>query len=89
MQHVRPVNDDGHTISRDLHGIPVTCRWIKLLNTNSPQVIMRLTNDLLRCCLFFSGGYHDSMVVLKQESRFARANDRSFTRVIHFYSPIF
>ncbi|PIN01916.1 hypothetical protein CDL12_25572 [Handroanthus impetiginosus] len=27
-----------------------------------------------------SGGYHDNMVVLKQESRFANANDCSFTR---------
>ncbi|XP_019238059.1 PREDICTED: outer envelope protein 80, chloroplastic isoform X2 [Nicotiana attenuata] len=27
-----------------------------------------------------SGGYHDSMVVVKQESRYAKANDRSFTQ---------
>lgn len=52
FEHVRPINDDGRSISRDLHGFPVTC----------------------------SGGYHDSMVVLKQESRFAKATDRSFTR---------
>ncbi|XP_057782054.1 outer envelope protein 39, chloroplastic [Salvia miltiorrhiza] len=52
FEHVRPVNDDGRSISRDLHGFPVTC----------------------------SGGYHDSMVVLKQESRFAKATDCSFTR---------
>ncbi|KAL0370235.1 UNVERIFIED_CONTAM: Outer envelope protein 39, chloroplastic [Sesamum angustifolium] len=52
FEHVRPVNDDGRSISRDLHGFPVTC----------------------------SGGCHDSMVVLKQESRFAKANDCSFTR---------
>ncbi|KAJ9542936.1 hypothetical protein OSB04_029442 [Centaurea solstitialis] len=51
-KHVRPINDDGHSISRDLHGFPVTS----------------------------SGGYHDSMVVLKQESRFAKADDHSFTR---------
>lgn len=52
FEHVRPVNDDGRPITRDLHGFPVTC----------------------------SGGYHDSMVVLKQESRFAKADDCSFTR---------
>jgi len=28
-----------------------------------------------------SGGAHDSMVVLKQETRFAKANDNSFSRV--------
>ncbi|KAL8479973.1 hypothetical protein ACS0TY_026785 [Phlomoides rotata] len=52
FEHVRPVNDDGRSVSRDLHGFPVTC----------------------------SGGYQDSMVVLKQESRYAKANDHSFTR---------
>ncbi|KAJ0467249.1 putative bacterial surface antigen (D15), surface antigen D15 [Helianthus annuus] len=52
FEHVRPVNDDGHSISRDLHGFPVTC----------------------------SGTRDDNMVVLKQESRFAKANDHSFTR---------
>ncbi|KAK2977401.1 hypothetical protein RJ640_017499 [Escallonia rubra] len=52
FEHVRPVDDEGRSISRDLHGFPVTC----------------------------SGGYHDSMVVVKQESRFAKINDRSFTR---------
>ncbi|CAA2986005.1 outer envelope 80, chloroplastic [Olea europaea subsp. europaea] len=52
FEHVRPINDDGRSISRDLHGFPVTC----------------------------SGSCHDSMVVLKQESRFAKANDHSFTR---------
>ncbi|XP_051120247.1 outer envelope protein 39, chloroplastic isoform X2 [Andrographis paniculata] len=52
FEHVRPINDEGRSISRDLHGFPVTC----------------------------SGRYHDSMLVLKQESRFAKANDRSFTR---------
>ncbi|CAK9168103.1 unnamed protein product, partial [Ilex paraguariensis] len=51
-QHVCPVSDEGRSISRDLHGLPVTC----------------------------SGGSHDSRVVLKQESRFAKVNDRSFTR---------
>ncbi|KAM7528236.1 hypothetical protein LguiB_031646 [Lonicera macranthoides] len=25
FEHVRPVNDDGRSISRDLHGFPVTC----------------------------------------------------------------
>lgn len=34
--------------------------------------------------MFSSGGYHDSMVVVKQESRYAKANDRSFTQVSHF-----
>ncbi|CAI9105790.1 OLC1v1004803C2 [Oldenlandia corymbosa var. corymbosa] len=52
FEHVRPMNDEGYSISRDPHGFPVTC----------------------------SGGYHDSMVVIKQESRFAKANERSFTR---------
>lgn len=52
FEHVRPINDDGRSISRDLHGFPVTC----------------------------SGGYHDSMVVIKQESRFAKASEHSFTR---------
>ncbi|KAL6527915.1 Outer envelope protein 39, chloroplastic [Orobanche minor] len=52
FEHVRPFNDDGCSISGDIHGFPVTC----------------------------SGGYHDSMVVVKQESRYAEANDRGFTR---------
>ncbi|KAH9699417.1 Outer envelope protein 39 [Citrus sinensis] len=52
LQHVRPVNDDWRSITRDLDGFPVTC----------------------------SGSNHDSMVVLKQESRYAKANDRSFSR---------
>ncbi|XP_075512477.1 outer envelope protein 39, chloroplastic isoform X1 [Primulina tabacum] len=52
FEHIRPVNDDGRKISRDLQGFPITC----------------------------SGGDHDSMVVLKQESRFAKADDRSFTQ---------
>ncbi|XP_059625130.1 outer envelope protein 39, chloroplastic isoform X2 [Cornus florida] len=52
FEHVRPINDDGRLVSRDLDGFPVTC----------------------------SGGNHDSMVVLKQESQFAKANDHSFTR---------
>ncbi|KAK9939199.1 hypothetical protein M0R45_015905 [Rubus argutus] len=50
FEHVRPVNDNGRPMSRDLDGFPVTC----------------------------SGSPHDSMVVLKQESRYAKANDRSF-----------
>ncbi|KAL6563694.1 hypothetical protein OROGR_002653 [Orobanche gracilis] len=58
FEHVRPVNDDGCSISGDTHGFPVT----------------------------FSGGYHDSMVVVKQESRYAEANDRGFTRVNIFPS---
>lgn len=52
FEHVRPINDDGRSISRDLQGFPVTC----------------------------SGGYHDSMVVIKQESKFAKASEHSFTR---------
>ncbi|KAI7995410.1 hypothetical protein LOK49_LG11G00868 [Camellia lanceoleosa] len=52
MQHVRTINDDGRSISRDLDGFPVTC----------------------------SGSYEDNMVVLKQESQFAKANDCSFSR---------
>lgn len=52
FEHVRPVNDDWRSITRDLDGFPVTC----------------------------SGSNHDSMVVLKQESRYAKANDCSFSR---------
>ncbi|THG10185.1 hypothetical protein TEA_013878 [Camellia sinensis var. sinensis] len=47
FEHVRTINDDGRSISRDLDGFPVTC----------------------------SGSYQDNMVVLKQESQFAKAND--------------
>ncbi|GAB4859868.1 Outer envelope protein 39, chloroplastic [Ancistrocladus abbreviatus] len=46
FEHVRPVNDEGRPVTRDLDGFPVTC----------------------------------SMVVLKQESRYAKANDHCFTR---------
>ncbi|XP_058196183.1 outer envelope protein 39, chloroplastic [Rhododendron vialii] len=53
FEHVRPVNDDGRSISKDLDGFPVTC----------------------------SGSCHDSMVVLKQESQFAKEYDRSFDRL--------
>ncbi|GLT77723.1 hypothetical protein SLA2020_492840 [Shorea laevis] len=52
FEHVRPVNDGGRSITRDLEGFPVTC----------------------------SGDAHDSMVVLKQETRYAKANDCSFSR---------
>lgn len=52
VQRVCPINDDGHSISRDLDGFPLT-------SSGTPQ---------------------DSMVVLKQESRFAKANHRSFTQ---------
>ncbi|XP_057954448.1 outer envelope protein 39, chloroplastic isoform X2 [Malania oleifera] len=52
FEHIRPISDNGHSISRDLDGFPVTC----------------------------SGSPHDSMVILKQESRFAQANDCSLTR---------
>jgi hypothetical protein len=24
---VRPINDDGRAITRDLDGFPITCRW--------------------------------------------------------------
>ncbi|CAL5354105.1 unnamed protein product [Camellia sinensis] len=44
FEHVRTINDDGRSISRDLDGFPVTC----------------------------SGSYQDNMVVLKQESQFAK-----------------
>ncbi|XP_015866346.1 outer envelope protein 39, chloroplastic [Ziziphus jujuba] len=50
FEHVRPVNDNGHPITRDADGFPVTC----------------------------SGSAHDNMVVIKQESQFAKANDCSF-----------
>ncbi|RWR80322.1 Bacterial surface antigen D15 [Cinnamomum micranthum f. kanehirae] len=53
FEHVRPINDDGRSIIRDLDGFPVTC----------------------------SGSDHDSMVVLKQESTYAAANDRSFSQL--------
>ncbi|XP_043692927.1 outer envelope protein 39, chloroplastic isoform X1 [Telopea speciosissima] len=53
FEHVRPINDDGRFISRDLDGFPVTC----------------------------SGTSHDSMVVLKQESHYVKANDHSFSQL--------
>ncbi|XP_031402244.1 outer envelope protein 39, chloroplastic [Punica granatum] len=53
FKHVRPVNDDGRSISRDLDGFPVT----------------------------YSGNSNDSMVVLKQESHYAKAKERSFFRI--------
>ncbi|XP_075520048.1 outer envelope protein 39, chloroplastic-like isoform X3 [Primulina tabacum] len=39
-----------------------------------------ISRDLQGFPITCSGGDHDSMVVLKQESRFAKANDRSFTQ---------
>ncbi|XP_010541693.1 PREDICTED: outer envelope protein 80, chloroplastic isoform X2 [Tarenaya hassleriana] len=57
FEHVRPINDDGRLITRDLDGFPLTC----------------------------SGNSHDSMVVLKQESRFAKANDQGLS---HFSMQI-
>lgn len=53
FESVRPINNDGRTISRDLDGFPITC----------------------------SGGSRDNMVVLKQESEYAIANDNNFTRL--------
>ncbi|GMH12193.1 hypothetical protein Nepgr_014034 [Nepenthes gracilis] len=52
FEHVRAVNDAGHSITRDLDGFPLTC----------------------------SGRSYDSMAVLKQETRYAKADDRCFTR---------
>lgn len=52
FEHGRPLNDDGHSISRDVDEFPVTC----------------------------SGRIDDSMVVLKQESRFVKENDSRFVR---------
>ncbi|XP_013630520.1 PREDICTED: outer envelope protein 80, chloroplastic [Brassica oleracea var. oleracea] len=57
FEHVRPMNDEGRLITRDVDGFPVTC----------------------------SGNTHDSMVVLKQESRFAKANDQGLS---HFSMQI-
>ncbi|ESQ45963.1 hypothetical protein EUTSA_v10010440mg [Eutrema salsugineum] len=57
FEHVRPLNDEGRSITRDLDGFPTTC----------------------------SGNTHDSMVVLKQESRFAKANDQGLS---HFSMQI-
>ncbi|VVB04868.1 unnamed protein product [Arabis nemorensis] len=57
LAHVRPINDDGRSITRDLDGFPITC----------------------------SGNTHDSMVVLKQESRFAKASDQGLS---HFSMQI-
>ncbi|CAN8255143.1 unnamed protein product [Cochlearia groenlandica] len=51
FEHVRPINDEGRSITRDLDGFPITC----------------------------SGYNHDSMVVLKQESRFSKANDQGLS----------
>ncbi|KAL8159048.1 hypothetical protein V2J09_000585 [Rumex salicifolius] len=53
FEHVRPVNDEGRPISRDLDGFSLTS----------------------------SGNAYDSMVVLKQETRYANANHNCFTRV--------
>lgn len=53
FEHVRPVNDEGRTISRDIDGFPLTC----------------------------SGNSHDNMVILKQESQYATANDHCFSRL--------
>lgn len=133
LQHVRPVNDDGRSISKDLDGFPVTCRqlmllgcvWIKYLQTDLwmeqkiqgislhvvaiffPPRFFSLNKHLLKSlipiqpqsscfqiiwltdsetfvkCLIYSGSCHDSMVVLKQESQFAKEYDRSFDRVIY------
>lgn len=52
FEHVRIVNDDGRSITRDIDGFPLTR----------------------------SGNPHDNMVVLKQESQYAKANDHSFYR---------
>ncbi|KAK9279846.1 hypothetical protein L1049_013528 [Liquidambar formosana] len=52
FEHFHPINDDGHSISRDLEGFPVTG----------------------------SDGPHDSMVVLREESQFAKENDHGFTQ---------
>ncbi|KAI4386150.1 hypothetical protein MLD38_004109 [Melastoma candidum] len=53
FKHVRPINDDGRSISRDVDGFPVTC----------------------------SGTPVDRMVVLRQESLYAKANEHSFLKM--------
>uniref|UniRef100_A0A1D1Z986 Outer envelope protein 80, chloroplastic n=1 Tax=Anthurium amnicola TaxID=1678845 RepID=A0A1D1Z986_9ARAE len=53
LEHVRPLNDEGRSVSRDIDGFPITC----------------------------SGGSHDNMVVLKQESQYAVVNDSSFSKL--------
>ncbi|URE13786.1 outer envelope protein of 80 kDa [Musa troglodytarum] len=52
FEHVRPLNNEGHTINRDMDGFPITS----------------------------SGRSYDNMIVLKQESQYAIANDDSFTK---------
>ncbi|XP_065045120.1 outer envelope protein 39, chloroplastic-like isoform X2 [Musa acuminata AAA Group] len=52
FEHVRPLNNDGHTINRDMDGFPITS----------------------------SGRSYDNMIVLKQESQYAIANDDRFTK---------
>lgn len=80
MQHVRPLSDDGRSISRDVDGFPVTCRYsLYFLILKRKKKLHGLLNNIM--CLSCSGRLHDSMVVLKQESRFAKANDSSFLHV--------
>ncbi|CAA7403933.1 unnamed protein product [Spirodela intermedia] len=53
LEHVRPLNDEGRSISRDIDGFPITC----------------------------SGGPHDNMVILKQESQYAVTSETSFSKL--------
>lgn len=53
---------------------------LALLTPDAPEVMLWCLCYLF---LFCSGGYHDSMVIVKQESRYAMANELSFTRVMY------
>ncbi|KAG0466092.1 hypothetical protein HPP92_017117 [Vanilla planifolia] len=53
VEHVRPISNNGSSISLDHDGFPITC----------------------------SGNSHDNMVVLKQESQYAIADDKKFSRL--------
>ncbi|GAB2274538.1 Outer envelope protein 39, chloroplastic [Dionaea muscipula] len=52
VEHVRPLDDEGRSSTRDLDGFPVT----------------------------YSGKLHDNMLVLKQETRYAKVDDHCFSR---------
>ncbi|CAN0923392.1 Outer envelope protein 39, chloroplastic [Linum grandiflorum] len=79
------VNLSRLSVGLDLHD-PTTSDWtssrsikfehVRLLSDDGRSISRDFDGFPVTC----SGNTHDSMVVLKQESRYAKANDHSFTR---------
>ncbi|XP_031476644.1 outer envelope protein 39, chloroplastic isoform X2 [Nymphaea colorata] len=83
-EHVRLLNDDGRCISRDMSGLPVTCRYHSFDESIQPRRAAFAKTQAVSSILSFDrklGGLHDNMVVVKTESQYGTAKDDSFSQL--------